>query len=176
MTECVDNEARSMQLAEACVQDLQDKKGSNVTLQSEQDELELVGTAADVMVHLIENATHWIFSPKSVSTSAAYNTHMSRPITCQEFAKYDPSPESISFILRQQTLAHINVTRATISTDRPPKPSITSTPSIVDLRTRPVQSSLRASADSHIPSMSAPSIRGAQFAPWKPPKPKPSRM
>ncbi|CAE6529258.1 unnamed protein product [Rhizoctonia solani] len=170
MTESADKEVRIVQLSKARAQDLEDKEGLNVALQSKQQELELIkrklgvrGTAGATPAPSRMQRSGYS-RRESTASSVALDTPLPRAISRKEFLESTPSDaDSVSSYSVAATPLQTS-SRANIYGTGVQAP-VTSTPSTVKPTRRvsdtaPARSSLR--SISRPPSIS--SFRGVHFA------------
>ncbi|CAE6440809.1 unnamed protein product [Rhizoctonia solani] len=175
MTESADKEVRIVQLSKARAQDLEDKEGLNVALQSKQQELELIkrklgvrGTAgATPAPSRMQRASY--SRRESTASSIAMETPLPRAMVRKDYSESIPS-ESVASVSSYsvaaaplQTSSRANIYGSTTEI------AITNTPSTVKPARRvsdsvPPRSSLRPASVSHRTSISVSSLRGVHFA------------
>ncbi|CEL60094.1 hypothetical protein RSOLAG1IB_12305 [Rhizoctonia solani AG-1 IB] len=175
MTESADKEVRIVQLSKARAQDLEDKEGLNVALQSKQQELELIkrklgvrGTAgATPAPSRMQRGSY--SRRESIASSSALETPLPRAVVSKDFPEFTPSESAMSMSSHSfastplQTSSRANVYGGATEI------AITSTPSTVKPTRRapdliPPRSSLRIASVSRRPSSSVSSLRGVHFA------------
>ncbi|KAF8675288.1 hypothetical protein RHS04_06737 [Rhizoctonia solani] len=174
MTESADKEVRIVQLSKACAQDLEDKEGLNVALQSKQQELELIkrklgvrGTAGATPAPSRMNKGSYS-RRESTASSAELETPLPRAMTRKDYPDFAPSESTATASFYSvaatplQTSSRTNIYGATaevtITNPDTVKPGRRISDSI------PPRSSLRTMSATRRPSVSASSLRGVHFA------------
>ncbi|KAF8735982.1 hypothetical protein RHS02_06385, partial [Rhizoctonia solani] len=174
MTESADKEVRIVQLSKARAQDLEDKEGLNVALQSKQQELELIkrklgvrGTAGATPAPSRMNKGSYS-RRESTASSAALETPLPRAMVRKDYPDFAPSESTATASsysvaatpLQTSSRANIYGTTAEVTITNPDtvKPSRRISDSV------PPRSSLRTVSVTRRPSISASSLRGVHFA------------
>ncbi|CAE6501106.1 unnamed protein product [Rhizoctonia solani] len=173
MTESADKEVRIVQLSKARAQDIEDKEGLNVALQSKQQELELIkrkmgvrGTAgATPAPSRMQRGSY--SRRESTASSVALETPLPRAMVRKDYTEAEPSDSATSVSYSVAATPLQSSSRANIY-GSVAEAAVTSTPSTVKPTRRvsdsvPPRSSLRSSSISRL-AASVSSFRGVHFA------------
>ncbi|CAE6415275.1 unnamed protein product [Rhizoctonia solani] len=173
MTESADKEVRIVQLSKARAQDIEDKEGLNVALQSKQQELELIkrklgvrGTAgATPAPSRMQRGSY--SRRESAASSMALDTPLPRAMVRKDYPEPETSDSATSVSYSVAATPLQSSSRANIY-GSVTEVAVTSTPSTVKPTRRvsdsvPSRSSLRGSSISRMPA-SVSSFRGVHFA------------